>query len=151
MKSRYYAAAGGLVVRDRQFLLLFKHRQNEYVLPKGHIEDGETPEQAAVRETQEETGYAHVQVLTNLGTLRAQYVYHERLTVRDETYFLMRLADEARLAPGEYDDAQHDLEAFHQAWVPIGAASHQLTFEPAKTFAVRAAAWLQANPLPASS
>ncbi len=151
MKSRYYAAAGGIVVREGQVLLLFKHRQNEYVLPKGHIEDGETLDQTAVRETQEETGYAHVQVLTNLGTLRARYVYRERLTVRDETYFLMRLVDEAHMTPGAYDDAQHDLETFHQVWVPIAAAPQRLTFEPAKTFARRAAAWLQANPLPASS
>jgi 8-oxo-dGTP pyrophosphatase MutT (NUDIX family) len=151
MKSRYYAAAGGIVVREGQTLLLFKHRQNEYVLPKGHVEDGETLDQAAVRETREETGYAHVQVLTNLGTLRARYVYNERLTIRDETYFLMRLIDEARMTPNDYDDAQHDLETFHQVWVPIVDASRRLTFEPAKTFATRAAAWLQANPLLTSS
>jgi 8-oxo-dGTP pyrophosphatase MutT (NUDIX family) len=147
MKSRYYVAAGGIIVRADQLLLLHKHRQDEYVLPKGHVEDGETLEQTAVRETQEETGFAHVQVLTNLGTLRAEYVYHERLTVRDETYFLMRLQDEARMAPSDYDDAQHDLETFQHFWVPRAAAANRLTFEPAKTFAARAVAWLAANPL----
>jgi 8-oxo-dGTP pyrophosphatase MutT (NUDIX family) len=147
MKARYYAAAGGIVVRHGQVLLLYKHHQDEYVLPKGHVEAGETLEETAVRETQEETGYAHVQLLTNLGTLRAQYVHNERLTVRDETYFLMRLADEVRVEPGDYDDATHDAETFHKLWVPVDAASGRLTFEPAKTFAARAAAWLEANPL----
>ena len=146
MKTRYYAAAGGVVVRDGQALLLYKHRQDEYVLPKGHVEAGETLEQTAVRETQEETGYAHLRVLANLGTLQARYVYHERLTVRDETYFLMQLVDETRATPGDYDDAQHDAETFHDFWTPADAAAERLTFEPAKTFAARAAAWLQSNP-----
>jgi 8-oxo-dGTP pyrophosphatase MutT (NUDIX family) len=150
MKTRYYAAAGGIVVRNGQALLLHKHRLDEYVLPKGHVEAGETLEQAAVRETQEETGYAHVRVLTNLGTLRAQFVHNERLTIRDETYFLMQLADEARVEAGDYDDAVHDAENFNALWVPVDVALERLTFEPAKTFAARAAAWLQTNPLPTS-
>jgi 8-oxo-dGTP pyrophosphatase MutT (NUDIX family) len=147
VKQRYYAAAGGLVVRGGQLLLLHKHRQNEYVLPKGHIEAGETQEQTALRETQEETGYAHLDLLANLGTLRAEFTYQDRWTVRDETYFLMRLVDEARVTLGDYDDATHDAETFHRLWVPIADAAARLTFEPAKTFAARAAAWLQANPL----
>ena len=150
MKARYYAAAGGIVVRNGQVLLLHKHRQDEYVLPKGHVEAGETLEQTAVRETQEETGYAHLRLLTNLGTLRAQYTHNERLTIRDETYFLMQLADEASVEPSNYDDALHDAENFHQLWVPVVVAFDRLTFEPAKTFAARAAAWLQSNQLPAS-
>jgi len=150
MKTRYYVAAGGLVVRAGQLLLLHKHRQNEFVLPKGHVEDGETLEQTAVRETREETGYAHVRVLHNLGTLQAKFVYQQRLTVRDETYFLMQLLDEARAAPSDYDDALHDAETFLQLWVPVEAAAARLTFEPARTFAARAADWLRANPLPAA-
>jgi 8-oxo-dGTP pyrophosphatase MutT (NUDIX family) len=151
MKIRYYAAAGGFVVRNGLALLLHKHRQDEYVLPKGHVEEGETLEQTAVRETQEETSYAHLRMLTNLGTLQARYVYHERLTIRDETYFLMLLLDAARVAPSDYDDARHDAETFRQIWVPVEAAAARLTFEPARTFAARAADWLHANRLPAEA
>ena len=151
MKARYYVAAGGIVLRDGQLLLLHKHRQDEYVLPKGHVEVGETLEQTAVRETQEETGYAHLRVLSNLGTLQAKFVYQERLTTRDETYFLMLLLDEARVAPSDYDDAHHDAETFHLLWVPVEAAAARLTFEPARTLAARAGEWLRANPLPAAA
>ena len=151
MKSNYYSAAGGIVIRDGQVLLLYKHRQDETVLPKGHVETGESLEQAAVRETREETGYAHVRVLTNLGTLQAQYTHKGRWVVRDETYFVMQLVDEARVEAGDYDDSLHDRETFHRLWVRLDAAGERLTYEPAKTFADRAAAWLKSNPLPAPS
>jgi len=48
-------SAKGLLVRGRQILLMANER-NEWELPGGHIESGETPEQAVVREWQEETG-----------------------------------------------------------------------------------------------
>jgi 8-oxo-dGTP pyrophosphatase MutT (NUDIX family) len=56
-----YSHAGGVVARtvdgERQYLLVEARRsRGEWVLPKGHIEPGETPEAAAVREVQEEAG-----------------------------------------------------------------------------------------------
>ena len=42
---------------EREYLLVEARRnRGEWVLPKGHIEPGETPEAAAVREVQEEAG-----------------------------------------------------------------------------------------------
>jgi 8-oxo-dGTP pyrophosphatase MutT (NUDIX family) len=60
---RYPLAASGTVVRDpdRGVLLLWRHRFITdtwgWEIPAGRIEPGETPEQAAVRETVEETGW----------------------------------------------------------------------------------------------
>lgn len=52
--------AGAVVIRTdrqrREFLLLRATAGDEWVLPKGHIEPGETPEETAVREVREETG-----------------------------------------------------------------------------------------------
>ncbi len=48
-------AAGGLVQNPAQELLVF-YRRGSWDMPKGKIDPGETPEQAAVREVQEETG-----------------------------------------------------------------------------------------------
>ncbi|HEX6167575.1 MAG TPA: NUDIX hydrolase [Acidimicrobiales bacterium] len=60
---RYPQAASGTVVHDpdRGVLLLWRHRFITdtwgWEIPAGRIEAGETPEQAAVRETLEETGW----------------------------------------------------------------------------------------------
>lgn len=52
-------AAGGAVRNERGELLVF-FRRGSWDLPKGKIDPGETPEQAAVREVQEETGLQNV-------------------------------------------------------------------------------------------
>lgn len=52
--------AGGLVYRDeagcRKYLVVQASRGDDWVLPKGHIERGESPAAAAVRELVEEAG-----------------------------------------------------------------------------------------------
>jgi 8-oxo-dGTP pyrophosphatase MutT (NUDIX family) len=55
-----YTHAGGVVVRvdggPRHYLLIRARRSRAWVFPKGHVESGETLEQAAVREVAEEAG-----------------------------------------------------------------------------------------------
>ncbi|MCS6930226.1 MAG: NUDIX domain-containing protein [Saprospiraceae bacterium] len=54
-------AAGGLVTNAKgQLLVLF--RRGRWDLPKGKIDPGETPEQAALREVREETGLTHLEL-----------------------------------------------------------------------------------------
>lgn len=52
---RIAEAAGGIVYNERQEILLI-FRRGIWDLPKGHIDPGEKPEQAALREVREETG-----------------------------------------------------------------------------------------------
>ncbi|MEY9108115.1 8-oxo-dGTP diphosphatase [Bradyrhizobium yuanmingense] len=64
-------AAGGIVLRRGLVPLVAVVRQrkrNEWVLPKGKLDDGETPKEAAHREVLEETGH-DVAVHEFLGTL----------------------------------------------------------------------------------
>jgi 8-oxo-dGTP diphosphatase len=49
-------AAGGLVLRDGEVLLVHRPRYDDWTFPKGKAEDGETDEACAVREVLEETG-----------------------------------------------------------------------------------------------
>jgi len=52
MRTAYAVAFDG----DR-FLMVYNERRRGWEMPGGHVEDGETSEQAAVREFEEEAGY----------------------------------------------------------------------------------------------
>jgi len=103
-----YDSAGGIVFDGDRLLLLRKSALGEVVLPKGHIEPGETAEGAALRETVEETGYTKLEVLADLGTLQAQFPFKGDWYIRSEHYFVMRLIDRERGHVDDYDDAEHD-------------------------------------------
>ena len=56
MSGRRVEAAGGVVVRDGQVLLVHRPRYDDWTLPKGKLDPGESFEQAALREVEEEAG-----------------------------------------------------------------------------------------------
>jgi acetyl-CoA carboxylase carboxyl transferase subunit beta len=83
------AAAGAVVIDDAGRVLLIRRakppRVGAWTLPGGHIEPGETPEQAALREVLEETGVACA-VVCALGVVLVagegfSYAVHEHLLV----------------------------------------------------------------------
>ena len=79
-------AAGGIVLRQARppLIAVVRLRKGEWVLPKGKLDDGETPRDAAMREVWEETGH-DVSVHEFLGTLaydlggRSKIVHYWRM------------------------------------------------------------------------
>ena len=56
-RDRALTHAGGVVLRDGRVLLVrAKPAPHDWVLPKGHVEPGESPVDTAVREVREEAG-----------------------------------------------------------------------------------------------
>jgi 8-oxo-dGTP diphosphatase len=110
-------AAGGIVLRQAKTPLVAVVRlrkRNEWVLPKGKLDDGETPRAAAEREVMEETGH-DVSVHEFLGTL----VYESRGGSKVVHYWRM----EAR------GDAVHELMRDVRAvdWLPLTEAVDRLS------------------------
>ncbi len=132
-----YHAAGGVVMRDNgaQILVLTHAGRNDVRLPKGHIEPGETVEQAAIREVQEETGYADVVIVADLGSLTHTFYdfLKDREVTRTESYYLMRLTSER-----DYDGVRLDHENFLRRWVTRDEAERLLTYESEREFIRRA-------------
>lgn len=60
-KIKVVEAAGGMVYNKNKEIL-FIRRNSKWDLPKGKIEKGETHEQAAIRETEEETGVKNLEI-----------------------------------------------------------------------------------------
>jgi 8-oxo-dGTP pyrophosphatase MutT (NUDIX family) len=131
---RKYTAAGGVVVHENKVLLLEWSDRDEVRLPKGHIDPGETASEAAVREVIEESGYAPLEILADLGDMLVEFDFRGEHVVRTETYFLMGLASGFDKGPGE--------EAFVPVWAAWEEAERRLTFEAESEWIRRAKAAL---------
>ena len=126
MATRRYSSAGGVVIHDGTVLLLDRPGRDEVRLPKGHIEAGEDPAMAALRETAEEAGYDDLEIVADLGSQIVEFDYKHHY-VRSEHYFLMRLRSDRQCERDAKDSAQ-----FNVRWAPLDAAEDALTFDGEK-------------------
>ncbi len=144
MNPKYYRAAGGVVVQQALLpdldptqayvLLLDRPARAEIRLPKGHVDDeDEDDAAAALRETSEESGYADLAILADLGEEVVEYDYKDRHVVRHEHYFLMRLQSLRQIQRSEVD-----AEQFLPLWVPLSQAESQLTYIAEQEWMARA-------------
>jgi 8-oxo-dGTP diphosphatase len=136
-------AAGGIVLRREdpaRIAVVRLRKRNEWVLPKGKLDDGETPRAAAEREVLEETGH-DVSVHEFLGTL----VYESGGRSKVVHYWRMEAGG------GQVHELMHDVKAVD--WLPLGDAIERLSrgyerafLENVGPLAVQAAAHARAAP-----
>ena len=128
MKGRMEISAGGIICRRQeratQICLIATNGGKIWQLPKGFIEQGETQEQAALREVAEETGLRG-EIVQPLDRIEYWYVWDygdgpERVH-KFVYFFLMRYLD------GSTDD--HDHEADEARWFSIADARKRLTHD----------------------
>ncbi len=86
--------AGGVVFRRNKQneveILLTQDAKDRWTIPKGHIEQGETPRQTAKREITEETGLKEMRVLDHLGKTEFRYRRQNSLILMTMHIFLVQ-------------------------------------------------------------
>ena len=139
MKQTQYAAAGGVAIHEGQVLVIRKEWPPEIRLPKGHVEEGESLPDAALREVREETGFSGFGIAADLGTTRIEFDHPSRdeHISRDMTFFL--LATDGTPPVREPQDAQDD-GRFTPLWLTPVEAVANMTFDEEREFVRRALA-----------
>ncbi len=94
---RQAPAAGGVVIVDNKFVAI--ERNGIPDLPKGHIEKGESPEVAALREVEEETGITDLEIIQELPATWHCYLLNDQWTIKKTSWYLMKTASGMKNIP----------------------------------------------------
>ncbi len=98
-------AAGGCVFNAHDELLVI-YRRGSWDLPKGKIDPGETPEQAAVREVEEETGIGEISLGNFLGHTYHTYRDPKERRILKRTYWYRMQTPQKDLTPQTEEDIE---------------------------------------------
>jgi 8-oxo-dGTP diphosphatase len=109
-------AAGGVVVRDGQVALVHRPRYDDWTLPKGKLDPGESAEEAALREVEEETG-----MRCSLGRELPPTEYGVKDRTKTVRYWLMEPVTDTGFVPNDETDELR--------WVSLDEALRMLTYD----------------------
>ena len=133
-RARQEVSAGGVVYRfdgGRALFLLIRDSYDNWGFPKGHLEQGEAPEAAAVREVTEETGLASVESRGAIETIDWYFRFRGRLIHKVCHFYLMESGTD-RTSP----QAAEGITACQ--WVPYEEAERMISYANARQVLKRA-------------
>jgi ADP-ribose pyrophosphatase YjhB (NUDIX family) len=123
-------SAGGVVVNPEGRVLLVSQHGTSWSLPKGHLEAGETPLEAARREIREESGVSRLELVRPLGSYSRHRLGadggEDRSELKTIHLFLFR-TDATDLAPLDADNPE-------ARWVERGRVAEMLTHAKDREF-----------------
>lgn len=127
-RARVETSAGGVIVRWQgavPHVLLIRDPYEHWGFPKGHLEDGESPDAAALREVEEETGLAHLVLGPELATIDWYFRAGGRLIHKFCHFFLIE-------SPHGETTPQADEGITACRWVPLGEALELISYDNAR-------------------
>lgn len=127
-RAREERSAGGVVLRRIQgviHVLLIRDPYGNWGLPKGHIEGVEAPQQAGLREVEEETGLGDLTLGPELRTIDWYFRLKGKLVHKHCTFFLMT-SDSGDPVPEEAEGITDC------AWLPLLEALDLVGYENAR-------------------
>lgn len=140
-KPREEVSAGGIVFRRdgaRTFFLLIRDPYRNWGFPKGHLEQGEDPAAAAVREVAEETGIGAVELRAPVETIDWTFRFRGRQIHKVCHFFLMETT-ERRTAP----QSAEGITACR--WATYEQATKMISYDNARAVLQQAQALLAAG------
>lgn len=97
-RAREEVSAGGVVFRregSETYFLLIRDSYRNWGFPKGHLEQGEGPEQAALREVGEETGLEGLELRAPIEVIDWEFRFRGRRIHKTCHFFLIETPDQS--------------------------------------------------------
>ena len=141
-------SAGAVIFRikeEKKYYLLLHCQSGHWDFPKGHIEKGESEEEAARREIQEETGIANVDFISGFEE-RINYFFKKNKN-EDKKRHLISKEVVFFLAKTSQKEISLSFEHINYNWLPYQEALGKLIFKNAREILKEANDFLKIRPL----
>lgn len=138
-----HISAGGVLYspQKNKFYLIYKKERDEWLLPHGHIEEGQDLEETALRETQEETGYQNIEFISEdslLGKIEHDFQDSDEKKAHKIVYYYLTCLKQEEFK----ETIQREKEGLTGAWFTFEQAMNLFKYENYKKILLKAKAKL---------
>lgn len=135
MAGQEHSAGVVIYVEPPREYLLLHYPSGHWDFPKGHVEAGETDEEAALREVREETGLEGITLAPGFEHTYKYFYRREKMLIQKRVVFMVGRAHSKKVR----------LSIEHQGyvWLPFEQAVHRITYANAKQLLKDAQAFLE--------